>query len=472
MRRLAGLLTALAAIGAGCGESGGGSSTGAGEPGEVASVPELAGRTAYYSATGSEILNPERGFHKWIDLEFGTDFTDVRERGMTLGLASVSLASYRYSSLSSSFLARLERGFNGVRDSGIKVILRFKYSDGFGDPDASKSRILGHIAQLKPLLQKHADVISVMQAGFIGAWGEWHGSTNDLDNPEDQGDVLAALLDALPSSRMIQVRTPTMKQNIYGTSPLSSSEAWSGSGRARVAHHNDALLGSTTDQGTYTYPVEVQKEYVAQEGRFLCVGGECNTWRPPYTDADNAIAELRRLHYSFLSSSYLRQVLDGWKAAGKYDDISRDLGYRIVLLKATWPDAVQPGQEFALTLRFQNLGYAAPHNARPFYVVLEGGPGGRVEARIPDLDWRRFAPGQIVEKTLRLRTSSGLAPGTYRLALWLPDAASTLRNRPDYAALLATSGIRDPAAGLNRLSSAFVVSGSAGSYTSAAITLR
>jgi hypothetical protein len=468
MRQLGWALAACAAFGAGCGDSG---DDGTAPAGDVGAVP-LAGKTVYFASSGSEILNPERGFHKWVNLVDGTDFSSVRAAGYTLGFASVSLASYRSSSLSSSFLDRLVRGFNAARTAGIKLILRFKYSDGFDDPDASKSRMLQHIGQLAPLLQAHADVIAVMQAGFIGAWGEWHSSTNGLDNPADEREILTALLDALPSSRMIQVRTPTHKQSIYGTEPVSSSEAFSGSDRSRVGHHNDALLSSSTDQGTYkSSQVELQKAYVSQEGRFVAVGGECNTYRPPYTDADNAMAEMRRLHFTFLSSSYLRRVLDGWAAEGKLDDIQRDLGYRIELLKSSWPDIVRPGEEFALLVRLQNVGYAAPFNPRPFYVVLDGAAGRRI-ALIPDLDWRTFAPGQVVERTLRLRTSSGLPTGTYRLSLWMPDAASTLRDRPEYAVLFATSGVRDAAAGLNRLTDAFVVSGSAGTYSSGVITLR
>ena len=32
--------------------------------------------------------------------------------------------------------------------------------------------------QLKPVLQKNEDVIFVLQAGFVGAWGEWYYTTH------------------------------------------------------------------------------------------------------------------------------------------------------------------------------------------------------------------------------------------------------------------------------------------------------
>jgi len=60
-----------------------------------------------------------------------------------------------------------------------------------------------------------------MQEGFIGTWGEWYYTTN-YASPLDQSvnsaqqtarnTISAALLDALPSTRMIQLRTPGYKQ--------------------------------------------------------------------------------------------------------------------------------------------------------------------------------------------------------------------------------------------------------------------
>lgn len=81
-----------------------------------------------------------------------------------------------------------------------------------------QARILEHIEQLKPLLQQNSDVIAVLQHGFIGAWGEGYYTdvfhTNyqaTTQNCMDRAEVMAALLDALPTERMIQVRMPQNK---------------------------------------------------------------------------------------------------------------------------------------------------------------------------------------------------------------------------------------------------------------------
>jgi hypothetical protein len=38
--------------------------------------------------------------------------------------------------------------------------------------DASKNIVLQHIQQLHPIFQQYEDIITAVQAGFIGAWGK------------------------------------------------------------------------------------------------------------------------------------------------------------------------------------------------------------------------------------------------------------------------------------------------------------
>ena len=39
--------------------------------------------------------------------------------------------------------------------------------------------------RLKPFLEENKDVIQVVQAGMIGAWGEWHSSFHGLEKSDD-----------------------------------------------------------------------------------------------------------------------------------------------------------------------------------------------------------------------------------------------------------------------------------------------
>src|SRR5699024_7204160 len=138
------------------------------------------------------------------------------------------------------------------------------------EPDASEARVLAHIAQLEPLLRAHEDVIALVQAGFIGAWGEWHTSTHGLDDdPDARRAILEALLDALPTSRSTQLRCPAYKEVLFGD-PLTEAEARSGSHEARVGHHNDCFVSSESDVGTYpSGERERWVSYLAADTRFV-----------------------------------------------------------------------------------------------------------------------------------------------------------------------------------------------------------
>ena len=82
--------------------------------------------------------------------------------GQTLAYAPVRLDDYRDKPLDDALFTSLNEGFSVVRSTGIKVILRFVYNDGF-DPDAPKARVLEHIGQLKGTLEANADVIAVLK---------------------------------------------------------------------------------------------------------------------------------------------------------------------------------------------------------------------------------------------------------------------------------------------------------------------
>ena len=144
--------------------------------------------TITFKPSAQAILNPERGFFLPMELIGTDDFGGVRAAGYTLIRSYVRLDVYREQDLPQSLLDALDKALAAVRAAGIKVILRFSYNFGpypNSEPDASKPQMLRHIEQLKPALTKNADVIAWMEAGFIGAWGEWHTSTHGIDQSRD-----------------------------------------------------------------------------------------------------------------------------------------------------------------------------------------------------------------------------------------------------------------------------------------------
>jgi len=427
-----------------------------------------------YAASDAVILNPERGFFRFDSVVTQDDFSYVRAGGQTLVFSYVRLDSWRSQDLPTSLLDSLKTGFGHARDAGVKVVLRFAYNNGpypNAEPDASKAWVLKHISQLRPILRSEADVIAVVQAGFIGAWGEWHTSTNHLlDAPQDRKDILQALLDAMPSDRMAQLRLPAYKREMYGEA-LTPIEAFSGSYAARVGHHNDCFLASDTDQGTYpSDDVEGYKDYVALDTQYLPMGGETCDVYPTRTACAPAVAEMERLHFSYINQDYNTDVVDGWTTGGCREEIERSLGYRLLVERALFPEAVKPGGSFTLQLTLDNIGWAAMFNARPVFLVLEG-QGARYAVQLSAVDARRWAAGQRSSVQARVRLPATAAEGSYRLAIWLPDAAEGLRSRPEYSVQFAHAGMWSAVGGDNGLGSVLVSAAAAGTADAAATEL-
>jgi hypothetical protein len=409
--------------------------------------------TITLTSTDEVFLNPERGFYRSVNLITGSNYDRVREEGSTVAHSYARLDDYRDRDIEASFLADLETGFAGARAAGIKIIFRCAYNFGpypDSEPDASKDWILRHLEQLEPVLQANADVIAVMQAGFIGAWGEWHTSTNHLlDDPQDKFDILEAILAALPAERMVQLRYPPYKDEGYG-GPLTAADAYGGTSAARIGHHNDCFLASDTDWGTWPGDaIEQWKEYVAQDTLYVTMGGETCNLNAPRSDCSTALAEMERFHYSYINNDYHPDVVAGWETQGCREEMERRLGYRFSVGEVTYAPEAPPGGVLPLTLQITNEGWAAPYNPRPLRIVLDGASRHEADAAAADVRW--WMAGEAVELGLRLQLPSDLEPGTYTLALWLPDAAEGLQDDGRYSIRLANEGVWDEARGFNIL---------------------
>jgi len=393
----------------------------------------------------SEVLNPERGIFQFRDLRSLGNVSGLRADGYTLIYGKALIDDYRERDLDAALLDQLASGFDAVRSAGLKVLPRFYYADDGESPDAPLARVLAHIEQLTPLLREHADVIAVLHPGFVGAWGEWHASTNDLTEPAARKAILDALLQALPSDRMTLSRRPSFKEDAYG-GPLTEDTMFSGSPLSRVGHLNDCFLASANDVGTYQESGE--REYAVADSPFVPVGGETCGVYPARSDCEPALAELALLHWSFLNTSYHPDVIAGFRSGGCFETIACRLGYRFALLRHEAPKTVRAGGTLSIALQVVNDGYARMYNPRPVELVFVG-PVRRVLAVTADP--RAWAPGETADVCLTSALPADLPAGSYQLGIRLPDAAESLREDPDYAVRFADAASWDAATGTNLL---------------------
>lgn len=387
--------------------------------------------------------NPERGQTRPLDAAW---LRRARDNGMSLLRMYWVLSDFRDHPLSPAMLDRVRADFATARACGVKIIGRFAYNFGpTGAPDAALDRVLGHLDQLRPVLRENADVLAFLEAGFIGTWGEWHDSTNGLMS--HTREIVAKLLDVLPPDRMLALRYPRLKTDLYGAEPLRPEEAFTASPKARTGAHNDCFLASRTDWGTWSKNAAAEKAFYHQDNLFVPQGGEtCNFKEDaqPFIGCENALGELAFQRFNTLNSGYQQEVLDFWTRSGCMPEIRRRLGYRFRLVESS---AQVEGSQLRVSVTVRNDGFANLYNPRPVLLVLRDRATGRMESVRIATDPRRWMPGE----STTFGVTANLPPGDYDVLLHLPDAAPELRARPEYAVRFANPDVWEPATGMNRL---------------------
>jgi hypothetical protein len=302
------------------------------------------------------------------------------------------------------------------------------------------------------LLEKNADVIALLQAGFIGAWGEGYYTTNGLNSSAGRYQVYDKILKSLPANRMVAVRTPAYKREFFQRSTnINPDEAFSMQDIARVGFHNDCFLASSNDYGTYQN-VEVDKAYINKECLFVPIGGEtCPPSGISPADGIKAQNEMRYLRWTYLNQDYYLGVNDLWKLDGSMDNIKRELGYRFQLLSGEYSDKVAPGGTFSAKIILKNLGYAPLFNPRPVELVLKNTQTEEVYKVNTGIEPRLWKPAMESVIDTIVGIPLDMPEGDYELYLNLPDAEETLYNNPAYSIRLANEVVWEEATGYNRL---------------------
>ena len=421
-----------------------------------------------YTATTAQLANPERGLYHQKTSCGETLWDPARLRSyranerVTLVLCLFYLRDFKTSPISEDALWLFDQQAAAVRDAGLKMVLRFAYTDEDEGPeagvDATVDQVLAHLDQLAPHLRANSDVIAVVQSGFVGTWGEgWYTThfgnegnrtTTDWANRKK---VVNKLLAVLPGTRMVQLRTPLMKRTMYGTTTVTSSTAYNGSTLSRIGHHNDCFLAKYEDQGTYV-DRSVEYPYLQAETKYLPMGGETCQVNAPHSDCPDALKELGQLHWSYLHKDWNPSVLAGWTAGGCMAQVERNLGYRFSLVSSLFPSTVTRGNTFLAQVAVKNTGWSTPYNARPAYLVLRRTSNGAISKIKLTSDPRRWTAGATTLIAQHVGIPSTMATGTYEVLLSLPDPASTLKTRPEYAIQFANSGgVWEPSTGFNRL---------------------
>lgn len=419
---------------------------------------------------------------------------------------SVSLAqSYFYLTylvgerLTEENFCTMQLYFDELQKLGKKAVLRFAYEKDFvgrAPVGPTLDEALAHLDQLKPFLEKNKDLILVVQAGVIGAWGEWHSSVHGLENSQEaKVAVLKKLLSVVPQGRNVQVRVPEFKNLLKDQPELYE----------RLSFHDDFIVIRPDRWDGEMHEGTDHFNQIVKESPYLVVDGEL-PWGFWSVGADpdspstgwiiDGMQVARRLflqHYTSLSvvhnykeqhpnrrfdesnppeysmvvwkktmmtedslkkyqmpvsDSYFRKK-DGTKVERNVFDYIRDhLGYRIELQKLALPKEWKAGTESRWRMELINRGFATVFGEHPVHFVLidEKGAVSEFPTTANPLDWQPFQPGDstytplvhVVEALIPLPDS--FAPGNYKLGVWIPDASDRLKYDHRYAIRCANGG--------------------------------
>lgn len=468
----------------------------------------------YLPDTLTNFPNPERGMAPVIDPPWPTTITwklkgcegytwtawtdplnrDTlkfwRQQGHSVVIIRYHIAEFRNSNLSKSFIERLNSDFAVARETGMKLIPRFTYNWPRGGPDAPLDIVLTHIGQLKPVFKKNVDVITFVDLGFIGCWGEQHHSCNGLVDgmltPNSKSWLIVdSLFAAVPPERMIALRYPFWKFRYFGSindepvPPTTESEAYTGTKKARWAHHDDCLVCGEWNMGTWNTSRNNAQEiidFLGNDNHFVFQGGESGDpgnsssktdqdkdgyVYPNYTSCERMRWLLEKEHWSILSANYgenfNNRANTAWRNGGCYSEMMRRLGYRFRLVNATIPSRASVKKMFNMSFTIHNDGWASPHNPRVLEVILRNSKTGLI-TKLPVTDGlsipenhnndpRFWLSGNDYIIKVVAKLPENITRGVYEVLLNLPDPM--LYDRHEYSIRLANMDIWEERTGYN-----------------------
>jgi hypothetical protein len=347
----------------------------------------------------------------------------------------IPLDSYRSRALPQSFLDTLNARFAQGRAAGVKFVVHPTYNTDSSGADAPISLVLQHIAQLKPVLARNADVIPFMKAGFIGAWGEWHSSRNGLDSDTNRAAIKNALLANTPATTIVYFTQPKDFAKWYPNNPTSAAAA-------RVGFANMCYMANDTDAHRFTGLTDPMRNYVKTMNRGSGFGGEtCDNVSHTYQrrlTCTQALSEGAAYNLTWLNRGYAPVFINSWKSGGCHPAIGRSMGYRLQLDRVSHSTVASKGTTTTITVSLRNVGWARLFSKRPLVVTLRHKTTGATIARSGG-NLSSVAAGATAQIAVSASIPSGAAAGDYEVQIGAPDVWSTTAGDPRFAVRFANA---------------------------------
>ena len=338
--------------------------------------------------------NPERGFYHTYFYNFKPENNKISESGLGAKLVHLRLNLGNFSKavnkdkdllLTSDMLNAFEQILQSAKKKGSTVIIRFAYDsfNGTKNLEPSMDVLLKHVEAISKVIDANKEVVSYVELGFFGPWGEMHSS--DICNYENVSKALNVMLENTSDDVKIGVRHPGYYTNWANLDRAKLNEYISqkGTKEYRVGLFNDGYLGSGNDLGTFKNR-EVEIGWLKNQATHTLYGGEvvANYGSTPLNTANYMAEEAFTTHTSYLNYEWNQSVINAWKDEiyngsdslykGKsgYLYIINHLGYRLVLRNS---DISVKNKKLNVSLAIENVGFANIINPKKVSIILENG---------------------------------------------------------------------------------------------------
>lgn len=424
--------------------------------------------TINYNETLETFNNPERGFYEPLGLNLKPENNNSLHYSSNLVHLRVNIGAFSGKKngtqdleLTENALKALNDTLKYIKDHGGSVIIRFAYDfDGKANLEPEFSMILRHIEQLKDTFYENRDVITYVELGFFGPWGEMH--TSKVSTTANVSIAIDKMLEVLPEEIKLGVRTPNYFATWAGIqrNQIDMFKAEKDSKYYRVGLFNDGYLGSESDLGTFANR-EKEITWLNNQAKYTLYGGEVVA-NYASGEALNTIRYMAKeafiTHTTYLNLRWNYDVIDAWKkeiyngedslyqGQSGFKYIDNHLGYRFVLKNSSINN--EKGY-LNLNLAIENVGFANLINKKKVTIVLEG-----VEHlyELPtDIDPTSWDSRSLTNIQKSLKIPSEVAPGTYRVYLRISYYGNLTTDNNYKAIRLANADIYNNELGANYL---------------------
>ncbi|MFT3855869.1 MAG: DUF4832 domain-containing protein [Ilumatobacteraceae bacterium] len=467
--------------------------------------------------------NPDRGFrgeisinattlkNQFSNIDYSSNFGDAVLGEFKSQTASNDLSDsldlmqvYVYLSneatvaLSSQTLTNIQYIINELKRVKAKTVLRFSYDDGnLYEGSGSTAlhytvqNIQQHLSQLQSLLAQNQGQIPVLEAGFVGDWGEWGSNYYMFRSYNDATAVImSSIVNALPSSRQMVLRYVWLKTNA-----LNGGGTYTQGMANRSGYHNDYFTGGLMNNGsdfipgssdynsvmantkTYKLWMDGEMPYYDTGSGTYAFHSLINAWTVLKIFAQHRYTSFSIAHNNMeyngtgntnirywrnnsisltdfinnnagnapVDSAYFRTQAGSYVTRTYFDYFKDHFGYRLILKDFGYkPTFNTSDTSFTVKFDLTNRGFSNPINSRPVYLAFVNKTTHAVITIPLNADAQNWDVASLTasyQVSATLSRPSALTTGSYFIGLWLPEASSDLRMNAAYCIRLCNNEV-------------------------------